>query len=61
MFGYSYSELTAHQFLEFIYPDDRERVLDFHAKGMAGEAPPPISYRITDKSGTIHWIEVSGF
>ncbi|MBN2224976.1 MAG: PAS domain S-box protein [Deltaproteobacteria bacterium] len=60
MIGYSHAELTAHQFLEFIDPDDREKVRDFHARGIAGEAPPPITYRIIDKSGNIHWIEVSG-
>ncbi|MGZ5015695.1 MAG: PAS domain S-box protein [Methylobacter sp.] len=40
-FGYTDAELDAHPALiDIIHPDDRARVMDYHARRMAGEAVP---------------------
>lgn len=39
--GYSLEELTTRNQMDFVHPDDREKVLDYHLKGLAGGTPPP--------------------
>ena len=58
--GYTYEELTSIPFMTLVHPEDKERVLDYHRKGLAGENPLPITYRLIDKHGQIRWIEING-
>ncbi|MFA4917690.1 MAG: EAL domain-containing protein [Thermodesulfovibrionales bacterium] len=60
MIGYSSEELMGKPFIEFIHPDDREMVLDRHFKRLKGEEVPYIySYRIINREGEIHWVELN--
>lgn len=60
MSGYSSEELMAKPFIEFIHPDDREMVLDRHLKRLKGKEVPYIyPYRIIDRDGNIHWVELN--
>jgi PAS domain S-box-containing protein len=58
--GYSRDELTSKSFLDFIHPDDRETVLEYHTKSLMGEESPyTYSFRVIDKYGNIRSAEVS--
>ena len=60
MSGYSSEELMAKPFIEFIHPDDCEMVLDRHLKRLKGKEVPYIyPYRIIDRDGNIHWVELN--
>ncbi len=58
--GYPAEELTARHLMDFVHPDDRGKVLDYHLKGLAGENPPPMTYRIVNRDGNVFWAEVDG-
>ncbi len=60
--GYTYEELTARPFVEFVDPDDRPLVLEHHIKRMKGEIDPEevYSFRIVRKDGAIRWLETKG-
>lgn len=58
--GYSIEELITRPFIEFIYPDDREMVIDRHYRRMKGEELPSIySFRIIHKNSNIMWVELN--
>jgi PAS domain S-box-containing protein len=59
--GYQEPEFRSRQFLEFIYPDDREMVIKYHQHRLRGEDLPQ-SYvcRAIHKDGRVKWMEVSG-
>lgn len=58
--GYSDEELMARPFLEFVYPDDRDMVIDRHVRRMKGEEiPHTYSFRIIHGDGNIKWVEAS--
>jgi PAS domain S-box-containing protein len=60
MFGYSAAELSAKLFIEFIYPDDRDMVIDRHRKRLAGEELPPVyAFRVVHRDGEVRWVELS--
>ena len=58
LLGYSGEELVLMPFVDFIHPDDRNKVYDTYLKRIKGEEIPSIhSYRIIHKDGTIRWAE----
>jgi PAS domain S-box-containing protein len=58
--GYAEEEITSKPFIEFIHPDDRERVIDHHLKRIRGEMVSPVySFRTLDKDGNSKWMEIS--
>jgi two-component system, cell cycle sensor histidine kinase and response regulator CckA len=58
--GYSQEELSSKPFTEFIYPDDREIVVENHLKRLQGiELPHIYDFRILDKEANIKWLEIN--
>lgn len=56
--GYSREELLSCPFVDFIYPDDREMVMEYHlSRGKSKDVPTVYVFRYIDKSGKIHWVE----
>ena len=55
--GYSEVEMISRNLMEFIHPDDRERILELYFKKLKGEDVPPSIYRIIDKDGSTRWVE----
>jgi PAS domain S-box-containing protein len=48
-------------FLEFIHPEDRERVLANHQKRLRGEpAEDKYQFRVITTAGEVRWVEISG-
>jgi len=59
--GYSEEELTSGPFIEFVHPDDREKVMEIHKKRLKGEEiPPAYEFRANHKQGNIMWLENNG-
>ncbi|MEW6141132.1 MAG: PAS domain S-box protein [Thermodesulfobacteriota bacterium] len=58
--GYSRNELLSTPFLEFIHPADRELVASRHQRRLRNEpAPHKYQFRVVNKSGSIHWVEIN--
>lgn len=58
--GYSLEELTSGSQTEFVYPDDREMVIEHYERKLKrAEIPSTYSFRIVDKSGNIKWVEIN--
>jgi len=58
--GYSEVELVGQSFIQFVHPDDRNRILDLYQKGIAGEdLPARYSFRVLRKDAAVLWIELS--
>ena len=58
--GYTKEELLSKPFLEIIHPEDREKVHRLYTKRIKGEKiPHQYSFRIIDKFGNIHWVEIN--
>jgi PAS domain S-box-containing protein len=58
MTGYSENELISRPFVDFIHPEDRELVMNYHRSRMKGEeAPKTYPFRIIDKNGNTLWLE----
>jgi len=59
LFAYSEEELLSRPFVDFIHPDDRERVLDRHVRRLRGEqVPSPYVFRIVTEDGAVKWVEI---
>jgi len=59
--GRSQEESMSRPFMEFIHPDDRERVAEVHAARLRGEQVPSVyEFRIIDKNGRTRWLENNG-
>ena len=57
--GYSIDELMARPFTEFIYPDDRDIVLERHVKRLKGYKEPfNYNFRVQQKSGGVRWVDL---
>jgi len=56
--GYKQSEVIGHHFVDFIYHDDKQRILNQFQKVMLGHIEPS-EYRFIFKSGGIHWARIS--
>ena len=60
MTGYSSEELMSTPFIEFIHPDDRDKVIDRHVRRMKGEEIPQLyDFRLTEKDGNVRWVELN--
>ena len=60
MLGYSREELMARPFVEFIHPNDRDKVVDRHFRGMKDDEIPYLySFRIIHRDGNISWVELN--
>jgi PAS domain S-box-containing protein len=58
--GYSSTYLSRTPFVSFVAPEDREMVIDRHAKRLRGEdVPSTYSFRIIDRAGRKMWVEVN--
>ncbi|MCA1785936.1 MAG: PAS domain S-box protein, partial [Desulfobacteraceae bacterium] len=58
--GYLPKELTGRPFIEYIYPEDRKKVAERHAKRLKGENLPDIyPFRVVDKAGNVRWVEIN--
>jgi PAS domain S-box-containing protein len=58
--GYSKEELTSVPFMELIYPDDREIVLERQGRGLKGEEISYVDpFRMVGKGGNIKWVEIN--
>ena len=59
MLGYSDSELSAMHFLEMVYEDDRELLLQNYRKRLAGTGvEQSYEIRLLRKDGTVAWVEL---
>ncbi len=57
---YTQDDLSSRPFLEFIHPDDRQRIADFHQKRMKGEfAPDKYETRAIAKNGDTRWLHIN--
>ena len=60
MTGYSSEELMSRPFIEFIHPDDRDKVVDRHMRRMKGEEIPQFyDFRLIYKDGKVRWVELN--
>jgi PAS domain S-box-containing protein len=58
MMGYSGEILVSKPFIDFIHPDDRNMVVDYHIRRLKGEKVPlAYSFRVISQDGTIKWVE----
>jgi two-component system cell cycle sensor histidine kinase/response regulator CckA len=58
MIGYSGEILVSHLFTDFIHPDDRNMVVDYHIRRLKGESLPlAYSFRVISQDGTVKWVE----
>ncbi|HDP80537.1 MAG TPA: response regulator [Spirochaetes bacterium] len=59
--GYSQEELAGRSFLEYIHPEDHERLIDAYRRNLEGEQFPKLhDYRILHRDGAARWVIVSG-
>jgi PAS domain S-box-containing protein len=58
MMGYSGEILVSKPFIDFIHPDDRNMVVDYHIRRLKGEEVPLVySFRVISQDGTVKWVE----
>ncbi|MGD8367062.1 MAG: PAS domain S-box protein [Desulfobacterales bacterium] len=61
LFRYPADVLLSRPFIEFVHPEDRQKVAEHHRDRMAGEASPvPYEMRIIDSRGITRWIVNNG-
>jgi PAS domain S-box-containing protein len=61
IFGHTQEELSSCPFVEFVHPDDRERVMGIHLRRFKGEEIPPFyELRVIDRHGGTRWVENNG-
>jgi PAS domain S-box-containing protein len=59
--GFTWDELASRPFLEFVHPEDRQRVAEAHGRRLAGEeVEPAYTIRFIDKAGQTRWLEIGG-
>ncbi|MDH5696363.1 MAG: PAS domain S-box protein, partial [Dehalococcoidia bacterium] len=54
--GYTEDELVGRDALDFVVPEDKERVRENAIKMLKGELTLPYQFRVTNKDGSIKWI-----
>jgi len=58
--GYSEEELLSTPFSKFLYPEDRDMVIDRHVRRLdGGGTPNEYGFRVLRKDGKIRWVEVN--
>ncbi|MEA3226673.1 MAG: PAS domain S-box protein, partial [Planctomycetota bacterium] len=59
--GHTREELMSRPFMEFVHPDDRDRVMNIHVRRFKGEEIPPVyELRGIDGHGDTRWLENNG-
>jgi PAS domain S-box-containing protein/putative nucleotidyltransferase with HDIG domain len=59
--GYPEQELISRPFAEFIYPVDRDKVMERYLNRIKGESSQPkYAFRFVAGNGSIRWVEISG-
>jgi PAS domain S-box-containing protein/putative nucleotidyltransferase with HDIG domain len=59
--GYVGSDVISQPFLDFVYPDDREMIIDKYRRRLLGEKiEEAYNMRILDPTASILWVEVRG-
>jgi len=59
-YGYSPHDIVGHHYLNFIAPEDHEKIITYRNKTAATGYLIPIEFRVIDKNGDIHWVENNG-
>jgi len=58
--GYSPEELRDRPFVQYIYPEDREKVAQRPLKRLKGEDLPGVyPFRVVDRDGKVRWMEIN--
>jgi len=58
--GYQTDEVLLKQFIDFIHPDDQQRVADYHSRRLRGEEVPSVyQFRFISKDGSVKWVEIN--
>jgi PAS domain S-box-containing protein len=58
--GYQTDEALLKPFIEFIHPEDQQRVAEYHARRLRGEEVPRVyQFKFIDKAGSVKWVEVN--
>ncbi len=58
--GFTQEEFLNKPFIEFIHPEDRQMVLDYHLRRLVGEKLPEVyQFRVIDKVGNVKWVEIN--
>lgn len=58
--GLDEATARAHPFVEFIHPDDRERVLGNHLRRLRGEeVENHYDFRVIHRDGSVRWLQIS--
>lgn len=58
--GYSRGELMSKPFIDFVHPDDRNMIIERHARRLRGEQFLAVyAFRAIDKYGNTKWLEIS--
>jgi len=60
LLGAAMGEVVGRSMMDFIHPDDRERVAVIRQRRSRGEEVPPYETRMLGPDGTVRWVEVSG-
>ena len=61
VFGRTQEELESRPFIEFVHPEDRERIMDIHIRRFRGvEIPLCYELRVIDNRGDTRWVENNG-
>jgi diguanylate cyclase (GGDEF)-like protein/PAS domain S-box-containing protein len=61
LIGHPENALTTEPFVEFVHPDDREEVLEYHTRVMVGtRASSAHSFRVVSKTDNTTWVEAKG-
>jgi diguanylate cyclase (GGDEF)-like protein/PAS domain S-box-containing protein len=61
LLDYPQSELTSNPFIEFVHAEDREEVLEYHARILSAKrACPAYSFRIASRNDNVKWVEAKG-
>ncbi len=57
--GYSEERFISEPFTEFVHPDDRNMVADYHLRRLMGEEVPPVySFRVVRQDRKVRWVEM---
>ncbi|MBN2099639.1 MAG: PAS domain S-box protein [Dehalococcoidia bacterium] len=58
--GYSEEDLVSKPFVEFVHPDDRQMMADYHVRRLKGEeVPQTYQFRFLTKAGNTRWAEIN--
>jgi PAS domain S-box-containing protein len=57
--GYTVGELKREQFICWVHPEDRERMLAYWDRLFAGASYEDVEYKLVTKQGEVKWVEAS--